>query len=40
LNLVKLNTEDIKGLQKNEQYKIEVYNLATTTHYINFIIKE
>jgi YHS domain-containing protein len=40
LNLIKLNTEDIKGLQKNEQYKIEVYNLATTTHYINFIIKE
>jgi hypothetical protein len=40
LNMIKLNTEDIKGLQKNEQYKIEVYNLATTTHYINFIIKE
>jgi len=40
LNKIQLNTEDIKGLQKNEQYKIEVYNLATTTHYINFIIKE
>lgn len=40
LNMIKLSTEDIKGLQKNEQYKIEIYNLATTVHYINFIIKE
>lgn len=40
LNKIILNTEDIKGLQKNEQYKIEIYNLATTTHYINFIITE
>lgn len=39
LNMIKLPTEDIKGLQQNEQYKIEVYNLATQTHYINFIIK-
>ena len=40
LNKIILNTEDIKGLQKNEQYKIEIYNLATTIHYINFIINE
>jgi hypothetical protein len=40
LNKIVLNTEDIKGLVKGEQYKIEVYNLATTIHYINFIIKE
>jgi len=40
LNRIVLQTEDIKGLQKNELYKIEIYNLATTTHYFNFIIKD
>ncbi len=40
LNKIVLQTEDIKGLQRNELYKIEIYNLATTTHYFNFIIKD
>lgn len=39
LNKIILNTEDIKGLQKGEQYKIEIYNLSTTINYINFIIQ-
>ncbi len=40
LNKVSLNVEDIKGLNKNEQYKMEIYNLGSAVYYLNFIIKE
>jgi hypothetical protein len=40
LNKMVLSTEDLKGLQKNEEYKVEIYNLSPATHYFNFIIKE
>lgn len=40
LNKIILNTEDIKGIRKNELYKIEVYGIGTGVHYINFMIKE
>jgi hypothetical protein len=40
LNKIVLPVADLTGLQKNEQYKIEIYNLASTTCYLNFIIQE
>jgi hypothetical protein len=40
LNKIILSIEDLKGLKKNQEYKIEIYNLTSTTNYFNFIIKE
>jgi hypothetical protein len=40
LNQVSIEVGKIKGIQKNEQYVIEIYNLGSGTQYLNFIIKE
>jgi len=40
LNNISLDVSAIRGLRKNEQYTIEIYNIGNSTHYINFIIKE
>jgi hypothetical protein len=40
LNQIILDVDNIKGLVKNEQYKIEIYNLGNSIHYLNFIVQE
>lgn len=40
LNKIRINTEDIRGLQMGEQYKLLIYNLESTVQFLNFIVKE
>src|SRR5882757_3802717 len=40
LNQLAIDTKSIRGLQVNEQYVLEIYNLGTATYFINFSIKE
>ncbi len=40
LNSLVLDVSDVKGLQKGEEYMLQIHNLSGTLHYINFIIKE
>lgn len=40
LNQLSIPVSELAGLQKNQEYRLEIYNLASTTYYFHFIIKE
>ena len=40
LNQVSLDISKIPGVQKNKEYVIELENVGTSIHYLNFIIKD
>jgi hypothetical protein len=40
LNQVSLDITKIRGLEKNKEYVIEIENVGTSIHYLNFIIKD
>jgi hypothetical protein len=40
LNTIAIDIKKITGIKKNELYSMEIYNIGTTTYYINFIITE
>jgi hypothetical protein len=40
LNQVSLDVSKMRGLEKNKEYVIEIENVGTSIHYLNFIIKD
>jgi hypothetical protein len=40
VNQVTLPVSSINGLQKNTEYRLQVYNISSATYFIHFIIKE